>query len=78
MPSLDFMWLNSYLLSLFIGLASPEISESSPCAYSGRSPDSSRLRGNGYSKMNLFDLNITDTTDKCSKVKTSAFSPFSS
>lgn len=76
MPSPDFMWLNSYLLRLFIGLASPEISGSLPCAYSGRSPDSSRLRRNGYSEMNLFDLNITVTAYKCSKVKTSAFSPF--
>lgn len=76
MPNLDCMWLNSYLPCLFTGLASPEISESSPCAYSGQSPDSSRLHGNGYSKMNLFDFNIAVPTDKCSTVKTSAFSPF--
>lgn len=76
MPHLDFMWLDSYLPCLFIVLASPEISESLSCAYSGQSPDSSRLHGNGYSKMNQFDLNIRVTTDKCSKVKTSAFSPF--
>lgn len=52
------MWLNSYLLCLFIGLASPKISESLPYAHPGQNPDSFRLRGNGSSKMNLFNLNI--------------------
>lgn len=53
----------------FIGLASPEISESLPCPYPGQSPDCSRLHGNGCSKVNLFDLNILVTTNKSSKVR---------